>query len=247
MYRNIIIQSTNNDLFHNLAFEEYAMENLAGEYKILFLWQSAGSIVIGKNQNPFKECNVDNVLEHKMQLGRRVSGGGTVYQDLGNMNFSFISGKELFNTDENFSLIIGTLKKWNIDPYISSNNDIMVFDKKISGNAFCHKKNSSMHHGTLLVECDLIKLEYFLKKPEYNIIGNSVSSKRSCTANIKSFNRNINIYNIKKEIIKEYDNNCRAFNDYDLIDENVFPIYYRKMESIKWIFGFTENIAVIKT
>ena len=116
MSRKIIVQSTNNDLFHNLAFEEYAMENLAGEYKILFLWQSAGSIVIGKNQNPFKECNVGNVLEYKIQLGRRVSGGGTVYQDLGNMNFSFISGKELFNTDENFSLIIGYFEEMEYRP-----------------------------------------------------------------------------------------------------------------------------------
>ena len=103
-----------------------------------------------------------------------------------------------------------------------------------------------MHHGTLLVESDLFKLEYLLKKPDYEIIDNSVSSKRSITANLKSFNRNINIYNFKKEMIREYDKNCRTFNDYDLIDENVFSIYYRKMISNKWIFGFPEKFTVMK-
>jgi len=246
MPRKIIIQSTNSDLFHNLAFEEYAMDHLTEEYKILFLWQSIGSIVVGKYQNPFKECNVGNILKYEIQLGRRVSGGGTVYQDLGNLNFSIISEKEFFNKDENFSLITGTLNKWNINSYISSNNDIFVFGKKISGNAFCHKKNSSMHHGTLLIESDLFKLEKFLKKPEYEIIDNSVSSKRGNTANLKSFNEDINIIDLKNEIMKGYDRNCTVFNDYDLIDEKVFSAYYRKMENSKWIFGFPEEFIIIK-
>ncbi|MBN1397581.1 MAG: lipoate--protein ligase family protein [Bacteroidetes bacterium] len=242
---NIVIKSTNNNIFHNLAFEEYAMDNLTGEYKILFLWQSIGSIVIGRYQNPFKECDVGSIQKQNIQLGRRISGGGTVYQDLGNLNFSFISRKKFFNKDENFSVITDTLSKWKIYSHISPNNDILVFGKKVSGNAFCHKRNSSLHHGTLLIESDLCKLEDVLKKPEYEIIDNSVSSKKSITANLKSFNTGINIFNLEEEIIKEYNKYCRAFNDYDLIDENVFPEYHRKMKSSKWIFGFPEIFSVL--
>jgi lipoate---protein ligase len=245
MPRNIVIHNTNNNLFHNLAFEEYAMDNLTVEYNILFLWQSACSIVIGKHQNPFREFYVDSVLKNNIQLGRRISGGGTVYHDLGNLNFSFIAGKESFNKENNFSIIIGTLNKWKVYSHISSNNDIMVFDKKISGNAFCHKIKSSMHHGTLLVESDLARLKSLLKKPEYEIIDNSVISKRSIIDNLKSFNEDINIYSLKKEIINEYDKNCGTFYDIDLIDENVFSEYRRKTESNEWIFGFPEYFTVI--
>ena len=179
------LKSTNP--YYNLAVEEYLLKYSNEEY--FLLWQNEPTVVIGKNQNVFAEINVDYTNEHRIHIARRITGGGAVYHDLGNLNYSYISNKEGSGIDfERFSRpIIEALQNMGITAELSGRNDIMVGEKKISGNAQTHYKDRVLHHGTLLFDTDLDKLSGALRPDEKKIQAKAIKSIRSRVANIKSF------------------------------------------------------------
>jgi len=150
-----IYESSSHDVYLNLAREEYLFDNLPKGSRSFLVYVDSPSIVFGKHQNPWRECSVAVLKEQGIPLARRISGGGTVYHDLGNLNFSFLLPKTGFDRRKNLALIVQSLGRLGIRAEISERHDIMVGNQKISGNAFCFRRERALHHGTLLIRSEL--------------------------------------------------------------------------------------------
>lgn len=172
------------DARYNLALEEHVLTNLQEDF--VFLWQSDNSVIIGKNQNTVDEINTEYVEQENVNVVRRITGGGAVYHDLGNINFSYIMNvNDRSNTFRKFtSSVIEALKSYGISAEFSGKNDILVNGMKISGNAQAVRGNRILHHGTLLFNSDLTKLGKILKPKMDKLESNGVSSIESRVTNI---------------------------------------------------------------
>lgn len=232
---NRIIISEENDPYYNLALEEELLENLKGNEKILYLWINSSCVIIGRNQNPYLECNLNFLKEKNIELLRRKSGGGAVYQDLGNLNYTFINNTDLEISQKYQEILIESLKEKHIDSFFSGRNDILIKDKKISGQAFYEINNKMCLHGTLLVNVDLDNLVNSLKPSYSKLISKGISSIKSRVGNLKDFNKSINIKELKEILITKYkkkiseDVNIEYYNK-----KNFFPKYYREYKKEEW-------------
>lgn len=182
----LILKTT--DPYINLAIEEYLFSYTDDD--VFMLWKNEPTIVIGKNQNAFSEINTDYVEQNNIHVARRISGGGAVYHDLGNVNYTFISSKEK-SQEINFEYfttpIIESLKNIGISAKLSGRNDLLVEDKKFSGNAQHVKGNRVLHHGTLLFDTDLDVLTQALKVDPEKIKSKAIQSTRSRVTNLKPY------------------------------------------------------------
>jgi lipoate---protein ligase len=188
--RRVII-SASEDPFWNLAVEEYLLDTLPDATCILLLYKNGPSVIIGKHQNPWLEANLPELISRNVVLLRRISGGGTVYHDGGNLNFSFLSSKDGFDRRENLELVSEVLRSFGINATITDTHDLYVGEKKISGNAFCFRRNHVVHHGTLLVSADLARLSGLLTHRELPIVTHAVRSNPAATVNLGSLENGI--------------------------------------------------------
>lgn len=150
--------STSADPAVNLAAEELLFSTVGPEDAHLHLYVNRRSVVLGKHQNPWKECAVTELRRGNVDIVRRISGGGTVFHDPGNVNFSFLMDRELFDKQQNLLLVVRALARLDIPAEATPRGDILVQGKKVSGNAMALKRSRVMHHGTLLVSSDLSSL-----------------------------------------------------------------------------------------
>lgn len=193
------------DPVENLGFEEYLVSICEKDEVIMYLWQNRKTIVIGKHQNPYKECNIGNLKKDGIHLVRRRSGGGAVFHDLGNLNFTFIAQQENYDQDRHFSVILKALSSWGIEAAKTGRNDITVDGRKFSGNAFMYKKNIRCHHGTLLVDVNMKELGTYLTPPQIKLIGKGVDSVRARVVNLKELNEDLTIEGLKKTLTEAFD------------------------------------------
>ncbi|HOV70336.1 MAG TPA: lipoate--protein ligase family protein, partial [Clostridia bacterium] len=161
-----IILTAITDPHQNLAFEEYLFETADEDTATMYLWTNASTVVIGRNQNPWRECKVELLEKDGGKLSRRTTGGGAVYHDLGNLNFSFIMSKEAYSVQRQLGVIIEAVRSLGIDAEFSGRNDILACGRKFSGNAFAVRKNGALHHGTLLINADMDMLTHYLTVSE---------------------------------------------------------------------------------
>jgi lipoate-protein ligase A len=185
----LAILNSSTDPRYNLALEEYVLKYIETEEDILILWQNEPSIIVGRNQNVYEEINFEYVRKFKIPVVRRITGGGTVYHDLGNLNYSFITSNlknNLSNYRKFTTPVIEVLNHLGVKAEFSGKSDIKVSGKKISGNAQSYHKNRMLHHGTLLFDSNLENLNQALKVKTYKIDSKSVKSNRSDVTNIRS-------------------------------------------------------------
>ena len=155
---------------------------------VFMLWQNEPTVVIGKNQNAFAEINMDYIKKNNIHIARRITGGGAVYHDLGNVNYTFISNQgETAGIDFAYftAPIIEALGTLGINAVLSGRNDLMIGDKKFSGNAQHTKANRVLHHGTLLFDSELDILSYALNVDEEKIKAKAIKSARSRVTNLR--------------------------------------------------------------
>lgn len=178
------IISENTDAYFNLASEEYLLKHTDEE--IFYLWRNDNAIIVGKNQNTLSEINVDYVKEKNIKVVRRLTGGGAVYHDLGNLNYTFIENKKKnFNDFRGFCEPITTaLNEMGVEAEFSGRNDMTIEGKKFSGTAQCKYKDRVMHHGTLLFSSVKADISGALKPREIKFSGKSVKSVSSRITNI---------------------------------------------------------------
>ena len=180
----LVLSPENNPEF-NLAMEEFLLKNT--DKYFVFLWQNQPSVIIGNNQNAYLEVNFNKAIENNVKIVRRLTGGGAVYHDLNNVNYSIISPYE--KNDDNlyikFTLpVIKYLKSLGVNAEFSGRNDITVNGKKISGNAQVVYKNRILHHGTLLFNTNLDALDSVLKENKLKIESKGIKSNRARVTNI---------------------------------------------------------------
>lgn len=232
--------------FFNLALEEYIAKQHSSKDEVLFLWQNQNTVVIGRNQNPWKECNLEELKSQQGQLVRRLSGGGAVYHDLGNLNFSFISDYCTEKIKNNINKIIKALELSGINAYYSGKNDILADGYKISGTAFYLENDTLCQHGTLLVDVDLEKMSRMLTVSQKKMQSKGIDSVKSRVVNINSLNSEISIESLKKNLIKIFSSSDKKvsistinYGSEDSISDNMAEAY-KLMETYKswqWNYG----------
>jgi lipoate-protein ligase A len=180
----LIVQSQSLDVYRNLAIEEYLMDRVRGCGPILFLWQSESAVVMGKNQNPWRECRLDLMVRDGVPLARRVSGGGTVYHDVGNLNYCVITGREEYCECDAYHMVFKALEPFGIKAEKTGMSNLSVDGFKFSGNAFAFRKGRALHHGTLLLNADMQRLGRYLGPMIAGIETHAIASVPAPVANL---------------------------------------------------------------
>ncbi len=233
----------NNDPYYCLAAEEYFLKNFYEDFFIL--WQSRNTVVVGKHQNALAEINYPFVIRNNITVARRISGGGTVFHDTGNVNFTFI--KNVSSPAEiSFKLftqpITEALTSLGVCVTASGRSDLMVSGKKISGNAEHIYKNRVLHHGTLLFNANLGTLGQAIKVDPEKYHGKAVQSNRSEVTNILPFlksNRKIDefISYLIDFQLRESGNSIYELNSED--NHSVRELAEKKFSTWEWNFGYS--------
>lgn len=179
----LIVTTEKTDVYRNLALEEWLLDH-APRLPLLFLYVNAPCVVIGKNQNPWRECRLSRMEKEGVLLARRISGGGTVYHDEGNLNVSVIVPRTEYREDRQYELIFRTLEKSGIRASRLGKNSLAVDGKKFSGQAFCFRGQRVLHHGTLLVNSNLDRLGRYLGAEIEGIETKAVASVPSKVMNL---------------------------------------------------------------
>jgi len=216
------IESGKIDPCYNLALEQFVFDSLDRSHGYFMLWQNRNSIIVGKNQNTSAEINTNFVNAHNISVVRRLSGGGAVYHDLGNINFTFISdAKE--NETRNFfvfrELIQKALISFGVPAEISGRNDITIDGKKISGSAQYIRQGRIMHHGTLLYDSDLDMLANALDPLNDKIKSKAIQSVKSRVTNIRPYLKTDLSVKDFFTSLKEFMFNSLNLREYKLSDE----------------------------
>jgi lipoate---protein ligase len=238
------INQPNSDPYFNLAAEEYFLKNFHEDF--FMLWRSRTSVVVGKHQNALAEINHEFVQKNQIPVARRLSGGGTVFHDPGNVNFTFI--RNVSNISEvNFKVftipVVEALKKLGVEAYTSGRNDLLIYGKKISGNAEHIHKNRVLHHGTLLFNSHLDALTGALKVDLSRFEDKSVQSNRSEVTNISNYLTNpISIEEFIDFLFREISQTYTDFEVYEPTSGDLSAIEKlskQKYQTWDWIFGYS--------
>ncbi|WP_414055321.1 lipoate--protein ligase [Macrococcus equi] len=179
-----------NDPTINLAMEEYVLKHLPKDDSYFLFYVNEPSIIIGKNQNTFAEINQAYVDEKNIHVVRRISGGGAVYHDLGNLNFSFVTkaDDDSFHNFKKFTMpIVEALNKLGVNAEMTGRNDLQVGERKVSGNAMFQSGDRMFSHGTLMLNSDIEEVVRSLTVSEKKLITKGIKSIRSRVANIQEF------------------------------------------------------------
>ena len=200
-----ILEAQGTDPYWNLATEKYLLDRVAPGQCILYLWQNQNTVVIGRNQNPWVECRTALLEEEGGHLARRLSGGGAVFHDLGNLNFTFLISAEDYNVDRQLSVIQKACAMAGIATEKSGRNDVLANGSKFSGNAFYSSKGKSYHHGTLLISADMEKLQRYLSPSKAKLQAKGVASVRSRVVNLQELAPELRIDTMKVYMRKAFE------------------------------------------
>jgi len=235
----------------NLALEEYCLRNLDTAEDYLLFYVNAPSVIIGKHQNPIEECDLAYLQNNDIHLVRRISGGGAVYHDNGNLNFSFITGFQKEKLDYFKKLIqpiLRALHQLGVRAELTHKNNIVVQGKKVSGNSQYTNINRTLSHGTLLFDSDLEVLKTALKSKMEVIHSKAVQSEKSEVVNISDFTKQpasmvVYLDILKAAISKQFG----ALNNYRLSAEDwdaIFRLAENKYKSWEWTYGKSPDFVV---
>ncbi len=232
------IISQSNIPYHNLALEEYLLKNTEEDECILYLWQNKKTVVIGKNQNPWRECKVEELNNDEGFLARRLSGGGAVFQDLGNLNFTFLVREKNYNVDKQLSVIINAVNKFGINAQKSGRNDITAQGRKFSGNAFYKTEDYCYHHGTILINADMGMLSHYLNVSAKKLSSKGVTSVKSRVVNLTELSESVSVQSMKTALLQAFEEVYgEKAEEFDRVDEVKFAEITKRLSSWDWLYG----------
>lgn len=248
----IFIEGISTDPHFNLAMEQYVFDSFDRSEQYFMLWQNHNAIIIGKNQNTIEEINQAYVKEHDISVVRRLSGGGAVYHDLGNLNYTLIMDRK-DNDKLDFQLftepVAKVLNDMGIAAEVNGRNDITIDGKKFSGNAQYVKGGRIMHHGTIMYDSDLSVVGSALKVSRDKIESKGVKSVASRVTNIKEHMENpISIEEFKKKFVEGFLKHTEVTR-YSLSEEDIEKINRIKEERYdkwEWNYGDSPRCNILK-
>lgn len=233
----------------NIATEEWIFDNLDPSQQVLFLWQNEETVVIGRNQNPWSECNLAKMKEENVHLARRKTGGGAVFHDLGNICFTFLSPREQYKRENNVQIIFNALKQLGITGEASGRNDLLIpfpdGPRKFSGSAYREKKDRAFHHGTLLLHADLTRLGNYLTPNPKKLQAKGKESVRARVANLNEVRAGIEAKHIVEHMVPAFEKFYDAKADIEMlsletVNKNAeLKGHYDQLRSWEWLYGNT--------
>ena len=245
-----IIISNQYNPFLNRAVEQYLTDHQEKDTVTMYLWKNQQTVVIGYNQNPYSECNVKLLLDEGGHLMRRGTGGGAVYHDLGNINFSFIADKKLYDVRKQLSVIQEALGGYGLETEISGRNDLTCQGRKFSGNAFAKGVNNNLHHGTILIKTDGVMMQRYLIVDKAKLLKNGVKSVASRVVNLSELVPELTSENIKQPLIeafeKTYEGKASVLSFEELAQMPEIQAIKERISSHEFLFGHWEQFKTTK-
>lgn len=199
-----VIKTKETNPWHNLALEETLLNMVKPDECILYLWQNRQTVVIGRNQNALSECHIQNLESDGGFLARRLSGGGAVYHDIGNLNFTFLASSDSFNKEKQTDVILKAVRMAGINAEKNGRNDLTVDGQKFSGHAYYKTKDQCYHHGTLMLYVDKTKLSDYLNVSPLKLKSKGVASVKSRVINLCELNPTLTVEALSENLIKAF-------------------------------------------
>ena len=228
------------DPYLNLALEEYFLRHVEVGQCILYLWQNANTIVIGKNQNPWSECRVTEFNAKGGRIARRLSGGGAVYHDLGNQNFTFLLKEKDYDVARQTRIILKALASLGIAAALTGRNDLTIAGRKFSGHAYYSSRGNSYQHGTIMVDVDENKLSQFLTVSKAKLEKRSIASVRSRVINLREVLPELSLESLREALIKatseEFSLAAEPLEE-SFIDKEAVQVLREKYASWDFLYG----------
>lgn len=241
--------------YENLAIEKYVTEHVRRGERVLFLWQNSDTIVIGRNQNCWRECRVSEFLESGGRIARRLSGGGAVYHDGGNLNFSFIAPDDEWTASDGIEVMAAACASFGINATPSGRNDLLANGAKFSGNAFYSTASEDgitgyCHHGCILIAADTERMSRFLNVSKEKLRSKGVASVRSRVVNLASISEGLTSELFGAALVGAFESKCGGPADEYIISAEArkeIEASARYLSSDEWIFGrkidFTDSFG----
>ena len=240
--------------YWNIAVENHLLSLPESEVVTLYLWKNRRTVVIGQNQNPFSECNVEALEADGGFLMRRKTGGGAVYHDDGHINFSFVVPKALYDQTRQFSVIQRAVLDFGIVAELSGRNDLLAIERdrsgatdaskegrKFSGNAFSKGKYQDLHHGTILIKGNMEDLQRYLKPKPAKLQKHGVASVRSRVVNLSELNAEITsesiVPHLRNAFEEVYGGKATEVGFDDIIARPEVQRLYEEFASPEWKYG----------
>ena len=244
MNRLVISEETNP--YYNLALEEELLKTVRNNETILYLWQNDKTVVIGRNQNPYLECNIDYMNENNIFLARRISGGGAVFHDLANLNFTFVTKEENVDLEKQMKVLKLAVEGFGLKVEFSGRNDLLVNGRKFSGHAFYNEDGNYFHHGTLMVNVNVNILGDVLNPSKLKLKSKGIKSVKSRVINLNELNNEITIESLKNSLEKAFEKIYGKISEKDIYNVNLkTPKFYDKYKNPLWNFGESPKYDVI--
>lgn len=227
----------------NLAFEEYVFNQMDKNESYFLLWQNDNAVIVGKHQNTIEEVNQEYIKANDIKVVRRLSGGGAVYHDMGNLNFTFIvndNGKETFDFKAFTRPLVDALQSLGVNAEFNSRNDIAIDGKKFSGNSQYSKKGRILHHGTILFNSKLSTIQSALKVKKDKIESKGIKSVKSRVTNISEYlDQDYSLADFKKALLR-FMFKDENLEEIFLVEEDLSAIEKIKVEKYatwEWNYG----------
>nr|XP_057908407.1 lipoyltransferase 1, mitochondrial isoform X2 [Doryrhamphus excisus]XP_057908408.1 lipoyltransferase 1, mitochondrial isoform X2 [Doryrhamphus excisus] len=252
--RGLVLYSQSTDVYENLSLEDWIEAHVDLQQRnILLLWRNRPAVVIGRHQNPWKECNLSLMKHSGITLARRRSGGGTVFHDLGNLNITFFASKKAYDRQRNLKVITEALKSLRPGLEVEATKRLDIFLKghyKISGSASRISRKSSYHHCTLLHSADHSALSTVLRSSCQGLCSNATPSVPSPVANLTDYDPTLQWKELLDALADQYSAEFGINSAKTLVnpaDESAFPGLSRAAEELRgwdWVFGKTPKFSV---
>ncbi|EOB4245430.1 lipoate--protein ligase [Vibrio metschnikovii] len=249
MTRTRILISESTNPWFNLAVEDTIFRSMPADQRILFLWRNADTVVIGRAQNPWRECRTERMEHDGVKLARRQTGGGAVFHDLGNTNFTFMAGKPEYDKQVSTQIVLAGLQKLGIHGVANGRNDLVLQDedgvRKFSGSAYRETLDRGFHHGTLLLSADMSRLANYLNPDPKKLQAKGITSVKSRVINLNSVKADIDHQQVCDAIIHAYlqhyqqDAQVEYISPEQFTDLPGFEDKFSKQSSWDWNFGQT--------
>ncbi len=232
-----ILTTESTDPHRNLALEEALLLTLPSDQAVLYLWQNRHTVVIGAGQNARAECRVDLLESEGGTLARRSSGGGAVYHDMGNLNFSFLVPRADYDVPRQLKVILEAVRALGVEAEPSGRNDLTAQGRKFSGNAFRVLKDGALHHGTLLVNVDMSLIGRYLNVSKDKLKAKGVKSVPARVVNLSELSPAVTVDSMRRAVIDAFSAEYGAAPVEDAGGLTIDPALLARYQSAEWNYG----------